>query len=355
MINLEQLLKSCIAHEASDLHIVVGSEVRIRKNGVLQILDTPVIDNKTIKNICIPLLNETQQNILQNKFEVDLALSFDGIGRFRLNLYQSLGNLSATFRVIPYKIPNLESLFLPQTVELLLKKRQGLILVTGSTGSGKSTTLAAMIDYINTNYAYHIITIEDPVEFIHSHKKSLISHRDLFKDTSNYQQAIKMALRQDPDVILIGELRDKETIQSALIAAQTGHLVLATLHTQSADLAIQRVIQSFDVDQQPFIANQLASILEGVISQNLINTTDNKRIGVYELLVAHDGIKNLIRKEEYHQIYAQMEVGGKEYGMQTQTKSLIKLIEKKRITKEEALKIAIKHKEFQRMLKEKMI
>lgn len=349
--DINALLKTVVAHKASDLHLVPGSEPQVRIDGKLVPLNLPPLSGQEIQSLCYSIITEKQKKEFEEQYELDFAFSIPNIGRFRGNYYRTLGEMAAAFRIIPSQIPSIDDLGAPLVFKEIVKREKGLILVTGPTGSGKSTTLAALLNEINEKERKHIITIEDPVEFIHPNKKSLFSHRELGLDTASYASALKYALREDPDVILIGEMRDQETIKAALTAAETGHLVLGTLHTNSAPGTINRIIDVFKGDEQPQIRAQLASSLVAVISQVLIPKIGGGRIAVHEILINNPAIANLIRENKVHQIYSQMQLGQQQSGMQTQTKVLQKLLLNRIIDKETALKFSNRPEELMSFIK----
>ncbi len=351
MVDITSLLKTVIAHKASDLHIVPGSEPQVRIDGRLVPLNLPVLEGKETQVLCYSILTDKQKKEFEEHYELDFAFNLPNVGRFRANYYRTLGEVAAAFRVIPEQIPSIDELGQPPIFKDLIKREKGLILVTGPTGSGKSTTLAAMLNEINSTEHKHIITIEDPVEFIHKNNKSLFSHRELGSDTRSYASALKYALREDPDVILIGEMRDRETIKAALTAAETGHLVFGTLHTNSAPQTINRIIDVFSGDEQPQIRAQLSTSLVAVISQALLPKIGGGRIAVHEILVNNPAIANLIRENKVHQIYSQMQLGQQQTGMQTQTKILQKLLLQKVIDKSTALKYSNRPEELLNFMK----
>ncbi len=351
-LDMTTLFKTVVAHKASDLHLVVDSEPQVRIDGRLAPLNLPKLTGEEIQEACYSLLTEKQKKEYEEKLELDFAFTVPNVGRFRANYYRTLEHVAAAFRIIPATIPSIDELGLPQIFKKLVHREKGLILITGPTGSGKSTTLAAMLNEINETERKHIITIEDPVEFIHKHKKSLFSHRELGHDTKSYANALKYALREDPDVILIGEMRDQETIQAALTAAETGHLVFGTLHTNSAPGTITRIIDAFPGNLQSQIRAQLASSLVAVIAQTLVPKKGGGRIAVHEILISNPAIANLIRENKLHQLYSQMQLNQQNTGMQTQTDVLKKLLMEGVIDKETALKYANRPDELMKFIEQ---
>ncbi len=344
--DIKKLLQSVVTHGASDLHLVSRSEPQIRLNGTLKPVNLPVMTGEDIEEMCYSLITEKQKQQFEEENELDYALLLPGIGRFRANYYRTLGDIAAAFRIIPIDIPSLDDLGAPLVYKSMIKREKGLILVTGPTGSGKSTTLAAMINEINITEHKHIITVEDPVEFIHQNKKSVFSHRGVGDDTKSFASALKFAMRQDPDIILIGEMRDRETIESGLTAAETGHLVFGTLHTSSAPGTINRIIDVFSGEEQPQIRAMIASSLVAVIAQALLPKVGGGRVAAAEILVTNNAISNLIREDKVHQIYSQMQLGQGDSGMQTQTQALVKFLKEKKITRDIALQYANKPAEI---------
>ena len=349
-LDLTSLFKTVVAHNASDLHLVAGSEPQVRIDGRLVPLNLPKLEPKEVQELLYSLLTEKQKQKFEEEFELDFSFTAPNVGRFRANYYRTLGAPAGAFRIIPVKIPTLDELGTPQIFKKLIKREKGLILITGPTGSGKSTTLAAMLNEINETERKHIITIEDPVEFLHKNKNSLFSHRELGLDTKSYANALKYALREDPDVILIGEMRDRETIHAALTAAETGHLVFGTLHTNSAPSTINRIIDVFPGDMQPQIRAQLAGSLVAAIAQALLPKIGGGRIAVHEILINTPAIANLIRENKVHQIYSQMQLNQQETGMQTQTKVLQQLLMQHIIDKETALQYANRPEELKNFI-----
>ncbi len=337
-IDIKKLLKSVLAFESSDLHLVVGSEPQIRIDKELRALNLPILTAKDVEEMAYSLIEDKQKKEFEEHMELDFSFELKDIGRFRANYYRTIYGIACAFRMIPIEIPTLDSYGNPPIFKELIKKEKGLILVTGPTGSGKSTTLASMIHEINLTERRHIITIEDPVEFVHKNIKSLFSQRDVGNSTKAFSTALKFALRQDPDIILIGEMRDAETIGAALTAAETGHLVFGTLHTNSAPGTINRIIDVFDGDKQPQVRAQLATSLIAVVSQTLIPKIGKGKVATQEILIANPAIQNQIREDKVHQLYSQMQLNQQETHMTTQTQQLLDLLQKRVITKENAIK-----------------
>ena len=336
-IDIKKLLQSVVSHGASDLHLVSRSEPQIRIDGTLKAVNLPVLTGDDIEEMAYALLTEKQKKSFEEHWELDFALVIPGIGRFRANYYRTLGDIAAAFRIIPTEIPSLDDLNAPALYKKLIQREKGLILVTGPTGSGKSTTLSALLNEINETEHKHIVTVEDPVEFIHQNKNSVFSHRETGSDTKSFASALKYAMRQDPDIILIGEMRDKETIEAALTAAETGHLVFGTLHTNSAPGTINRIIDVFNGEEQAQIRTMISTSLVAVIAQALLPKIGGGRVAVPEILVTNHAISNLIREDKIHQIYSQMQLGQGASGMQTQTQELIRLVERRVISKDTAV------------------
>lgn len=336
-IEIKKLLKSVLHFDSSDLHLVPGSEPQIRIDKSLKPLNLPILNAKEIEEMAYALIEDKQKKIFEEKNELDFSFELENIGRFRANYYRTIAGIACAFRMIPIDIPPLEKFNNNPIFKELVKREKGLILVTGPTGSGKSTTLASMLHEINITVNKHIITIEDPVEFVHTNIKSLFSQREVGADTNSFATALKFALRQDPDVILVGEMRDKETISAALTAAETGHIVFGTLHTNSAPATINRIIDVFDAGEQAQVRAQLASSLISVISQSLMPRIGGGIVATQEVLIANPAIQNLIREDKVHQIYSQMQLNQNETNMTTQTDQLLTLIRKKIITKEVAI------------------
>ncbi len=344
--NIKKLLQSVIVHKASDLHLISKKEPLLRLDGKLRPINMPKLTGDDIEEMCYALLTEKQKKHFEEENELDFAVELEGVGRFRVNYYRTLGDMAAAFRIIPIDVPTLDDLKAPPVYKELIKREKGLILVTGPTGSGKSTTLAAMLNEINETESKHVITVEDPVEFVHKHKKCVFSHRGVGEDTKSFATALKYAMREDPDVILIGEMRDKETIAAALTAAETGHLVFATLHTNSAPGTINRIIDVFSGDEQPQIRAMLSSSLVGVIAQMLLPRNGGGRIAVPEILVTNHAIANLIREDKVHQIYSSMQLGQETSGMQTQTQVLVELVRNNVVSRDTAMQFSNKPDEL---------
>ena len=323
---------------ASDLHITAGLPPMVRISGKVEPLDYPTLTANATRDLIYDLLSNDQRQRLENEWELDFSYALPRSARFRVNVYFQRGAIGAAFRTIPSEIKSISELGLPKAVEDLTEKPRGLVLVTGPTGSGKSTTLAAMIDKINETRHEHIMSVEDPIEFLHEHKQCIVNQREVNQDTKSFAQALKHVLRQDPDVILVGEMRDLETIALAMTAAETGHLVFGTLHTQDAPQTVDRVIDVFPPHQQHQIRAQLANALQGIITQTLIPTYDGKgRVVACEVLMPTPGVRNLIREGKNHQIYSAMQTGGK-FGMQTMDAALVDLVRRGRISRAEAEK-----------------
>jgi twitching motility protein PilT len=337
-VNLHQLLRAMIEKGASDMHITTGSPPLLRIDGAIVPLKLPPLSPVETKQLCYSVLTEDQKIQFEKNKELDLSFGVKNLSRFRANIFMQRGAVSGAFRSIPFKILSFEELGLPQIVSDLASKPRGLVLVTGPTGSGKSTTLASIIDKINTETRQHIITIEDPIEYLHPHKRCIVNQREVGTDTMRFRDALKYVLRQDPDVVLVGEMRDLETIEAALTIAETGHLVFATLHTNSAVQSINRIIDVFPPHQQSQVRAQLSFVLEGVLSQLLLPRASGPgRVLSLEVLVPNAAIRNLIREDKVHQVYSQMQVGQTKHGMQTMNQSLHALFSRRLITLDEAM------------------
>ncbi len=347
---LNDYLFDAIHANASDLHITVGLPPMIRVQGKVQPLDYPPLTPNVTREMIYDILSNDQRQRFETEWELDFAYTLPRTARFRVNVYFQRGSMGAAFRTIPEKIKSFSELGLPKAIEQMADKPRGLVLVTGPTGSGKSTTLASMIDKINGERHEHIMSVEDPIEFLHTHKKCIVNQREVNQDTRSFAQALKHVLRQDPDVILVGEMRDLETIHLAISAAETGHLVFGTLHTQDAPQTVDRIIDVFPSHQQSQVRTQLANALQGIVTQTLIPTRDGKgRVVACEILVPTPGVRNLIREGKNHQIYSAMQTGGK-FGMQTMDAALVELVRKYAISREEAEKRSSNVDELKRLM-----
>jgi len=351
MINFHQLLKDLVERGGSDLHITTNTSPQIRIDGKLTPMDIPPLTPIETKQLCYSILTDSQKHKFEEENELDLSFGVKGLSRFRGNIFVQRGAVAGVFRVIPYKILTFEELGLPPIVKALCEKPRGLVLVTGPTGSGKSTTLASIIDRINTDRHDHIVTVEDPIEYLHPHKGCIVNQREVGADTKSFKHALKYVLRQDPDVVLIGELRDLETIEAALTLAETGHLCFATLHTNSCAQTMNRIIDVFPPYQQTQVRTQLSFVLEGVLSQTLIpRLNSGGRALALEVMVPNPAIRNLIREDKVHQIYSQMQVGQDKFGMQTMNQCLMQLLAKRLISVDDALGRSPEPDELKQML-----
>ncbi len=351
MANLHQMLKELVERGGSDLHITTNSPPQIRIDGKLTPMNEPPLTPVETKQLCYSILADAQKHKFEQENELDLSFGVKGLSRFRGNVFVQRGAVAGVFRVIPYKLLTFEELGLPPIVKDLVEKPRGLILVTGPTGSGKSTTLASMIDRINMDRHEHIVTIEDPIEYLHPHKGCVVNQREVGADTKSFKFALKSILRQDPDVVLIGELRDLETIEAALTLAETGHLCFATLHTNSCVQTINRIVDVFPPYQQTQVRTQLSFVLEGVLSQTLIPRANGiGRALALEVMVPNAAIRNLIREDKIHQIYSQMQVGQERFGMQTMNQCLFTLCTKRIISQDDALGRSPDPDEFKQMM-----
>ncbi len=347
---LEQLLKSIKDYNASDLHLNVNAEPMLRIDGKITALNLPKLTKEDVIELCYSVLTEKQKALLEETLELDFSFEIPKVARFRANYYFERENLAAVFRIIPERPLTLDELKAPEIFKKIIKREKGLILVTGPTGSGKSTTLAAMINEINENFSKHIITIEDPIEFVHQHKKSLISQREVGRDTKAFLNALRASLREDPDVILIGEMRDKETIGAAITAAETGHLVFGTLHTNSAVQTINRIVNVFPANEQDQIRTQLSMAILAVISQSLLPKIGGGRIAAHEIMINNPAIANLIRENKIAQIYSQMQLNQGTTGMQTMNQVLADLVRRHIIDKETAMAYSTKPEELRKLI-----
>ncbi len=348
-----QLLREVVERKGSDLHIAPGSPPRVRILGELvPLTEYGVLSATDTKNLIYSVLTDSQKKRLEEELEIDFSFGMKDIARFRGNAYFQRQSLAAAFRLIPFEIPDFDNLGLPSVIKSFAHKDKGLVLVTGPTGSGKSTTLASLIKIINDTYPYHVITIEDPIEFVYQHNKSLITQRELGNDTKSFARALRAALREDPDVILLGEMRDPETIEAALTAAETGHLVFSTLHTNSTIETINRIVDVFPAEKQAQIRTQLSFVLVGAVAQKLLKRKDGKgRVAATEVFIPTPAIRNLIRENKLHQIYSMMQTGQASTGMITMNQSLAKLCVEGIIDFEEAQKISPDTKELETLIK----
>ena len=350
-VTMHQLLKTLVDQGGSDLHVTTNSPPQIRIDGKMVPLQLPPMTAAETKQLIYGVLNENQKHRLEETLEVDFSFGVKGLARFRANVFFQRGAVAGAFRTIPWEMRNFKDLGLPDVVSSLCDKPRGLILVTGPTGSGKTTTLAAMLDKINGERHEHMVTIEDPIEYLHSHKKCLVNQRELHADTHSFTNALRSVLRQDPDVVLIGEMRDLETIESALRIAETGHLTFGTLHTNSASSTINRIIDVFPAHQQPQIRAQLSLVLEGILCQSLLPKSDGKgRAMCMEIMVPNAAVRNLIREDKVHQIYSSMQSGQDKFGMQTFNQALATAYFQKQITLEVAMARSSNTDELQEMI-----
>jgi len=350
-VTLSDLLKKMLELNGSDLHITTNSPPQVRVHGHLHPLELPPLTPSETKQLAYSVMTDAQKHHFEEDLELDFSFGLKGLARFRANCFNQRGATGAVFRVIPYEIKGFNQLSLPPVVAKLCEKPRGLVLVTGPTGSGKSTTLAAMIDKINNDRHDHILTIEDPIEFVHPHKNCLVNQREVHSDTKSFSAALRAALREDPDVVLIGEMRDLETVEAALRIAETGHLTFGTLHTNSASSTINRIIDVFPSHQQPQIRAQLSLVLEGILCQSLLPKIGGQgRVMAMEVLVPNPAIRNLIREDKIHQIYSSMQAGQDKYGMQTFNQALASLYLQKQISLETAIARSSMPDELQEMI-----
>lgn len=349
---LHELLQTMVSKQgATDLHVTTNTPPVIRVNGALERLPGPALTAPETKRLVYSVLTDAQKHRLEETLELDLSFGIKGLARFRANVFFQRGALAAAFRRIPYEIRSFKDLGLPPVVEGLCEKPRGLVLVTGPTGSGKSTSLAAMIDKINREQPLHIVTIEDPIEYLHTHQKAMINQRELHSDTQSFPNALRSVLREDPDVVLIGEMRDLETVESALRIAETGHLTFGTLHTNSAPQTINRIIDVFPEHQQPQIRAQLSFVLEGIVCQSLlVKAGGGGRVLCCEVLIPNAAVRNLIREDKVHQIYSMMQTGQLKHGMQTFNQGLATLYQRKLITLQTAMAYSSNTDELQDMI-----
>jgi twitching motility protein PilT len=349
-MTLPELLKKTVEMQGSDLHITISTPPQVRVHGHLQRLEGPELAPSDTKALTYSVLTDSQKKRFEESLELDFSFGIKGLARFRCNMFNQRGAVAAVYRLIPEKIRSFQELGLPAVLATLAERPRGLVLVTGPTGSGKSTTLAAMIDKINQERKDHILTIEDPIEYIHAHKGCLVNQREVHSDTQSFSMALRAALREDPDIVLIGELRDLETVEAALRIAETGHLTFGTLHTNSAAQTINRIIDVFPAHQQSQIRTQLSLVLEGIVCQALLPKIGGGRVCSLEIMLPTPGIRNLIREDKVHQIYSAMQTGQEKLGMQTGNQSLASLYMKKMISLETALGSSSNKEELQEMI-----
>jgi twitching motility protein PilT len=350
MQTLPELLQTLVQMEGSDLHITTNTPPQIRVHGHLTRLDGAALTPSDTKQLSYSVLTDAQKKRFEETFELDFSFGIKGLARFRVNMFNQRGAVGAVYRLIPEQIRSFQELSLPPVLATLAERPRGLVLVTGPTGSGKSTTLAAMLDKINKERRDHILTIEDPIEFVHQHQGCLVNQREVHSDTESFSNALRAALREDPDIVLIGEMRDLETVESALRIAETGHLTLATLHTNSTSQTINRIIDIFPAHQQSQIRTQLSLVIEGIVCQALLPKIGGGRVVALEIMVPTAGIRNLIREDKVHQIYSAMQTGQEKMGMQTMNQSLATLYQKKLITLETATMASSNRDELQDLI-----
>jgi twitching motility protein PilT len=350
MATLPELLHTLVKMEGSDLHIATATPPQVRVHGHLTRLDLPELSPAETKQLAYSVLTDAQKKRFEETLELDFSFGLKGLARFRCNLFNQRGAVGAVFRVIPETIRSFQELGLPPVLATLAERPRGMVLVTGPTGSGKSTSLAAMIDKINRERHEHILTIEDPIEFVHRHQNCLVNQREVHSDTQSFSNALRAALREDPDIVLVGEMRDLETVESALKIAETGHLTFATLHTNSTSQTINRIIDIFPSGQQAQIRTQLSLVLEGIVCQALLPKIGGGRVVALEIMIPTAGIRNLIREDKVHQIYSAMQTGQEKMGMQTMNQSLATLYQRKVITLETAMMASSHRDELQDLI-----
>jgi twitching motility protein PilT len=351
MVTLRELLDLMVKRRASDLHLTVGAPPILRIDGKLAKTEFEILTPEMTKKLAYSIMNERQRQKFEESSELDLSFGIEQLSRFRCNVFMQRGNVAAALRQIPYKVMSFEELGIPDTIVKLSELPRGLVLVTGPTGSGKSTTLAALIDKINAERQLHIITVEDPIEYLHRHKSSVVNQREIHSDTKSFAASLKYALRQDPDVVLIGEMRDLETMEAALTISETGHLAFATLHTNSAAEAINRIVDVFPHTQQEQVRVQLSFVLQAVVTQQLIPKVNGGRALAMEILIATPAVRAVIRDDKIHQIYSLIQAGAK-YGMKTMNQSLLELYTRKRISYNDALARSSNAAEFEEMARQ---
>ena len=350
MATLPELLKTLVEMGGSDLHITTNTPPQVRVHGHLQRLEGTDMAPSETKQLAYSVLTDSQKKRFEETLELDFSFGLKGLARFRCNMFNQRGAVGAVYRVIPEKIRSFQDLSLPPVLATLAERPRGLVLVTGPTGSGKSTTLAAMIDKINKERHDHILTIEDPIEFVHQHQGCLVNQREVHSDTQSFSAALRAALREDPDIVLIGEMRDLETVESALKIAETGHLTFGTLHTNSASQTINRIIDIFPANQQGQIRTQLSLVLEGIVCQALLPKIGGGRVVALEIMIPTPAIRNLIREDKIHQIYSSMQTGQEKVGMQTMNQSIATLYQRKQISLEVAMSASSNRDELQDLI-----
>lgn len=351
MVTMNELLKMMFQKNASDLHITAGSPPMLRIDGNIVSTELEKLNPELTQSLIYSILTDEQKERFERESELDVAFGISGYGRIRMNVFKQRGTIASSLRNIPTKIPSFEELGLPNVANNIVNLPKGLVLITGPTGSGKSTTLASMIDYINVHRKCHIVTIEDPIEFLHSHKGCIVNQREVGADTHSFGESLRRVLRQDPDVILIGEMRDLETINAALVVSETGHLVFATLHTTDSVQTINRIIDAFPPYQQPQVRAQLSFVIQAILAQQLLpKAYEGGRVLATEVLIPTMAIRNLIREEKIHQIYSSLQTGT-EFGMQTMNQSLVDLYQKQLVTYNEIFSRTLDPKELERMIK----
>ena len=350
MQTLPELLQTMVQMEGSDLHITTNTPPQVRVHGHLTRLEGAALTPSETKQLAYSVLTDAQKKRFEETLELDFSFGIKGLARFRVNMFNQRGAVGAVYRLIPERIRSFQELSLPPVLATLAERPRGLVLVTGPTGSGKSTTLAAMIDKINKERRDHILTIEDPIEFVHQHQGCLVNQREVHSDTESFSNALRAALREDPDIVLIGEMRDLETVESALRIAETGHLTLATLHTNSTSQTINRIIDIFPAHQQSQIRTQLSLVIEGIVCQALLPKIGGGRVVALEIMVPTAGIRNLIREDKVHQIYSAMQTGQEKMGMQTMNQSIATLYQKRLITLETAMMASSNRDELQDLI-----
>ena len=350
-LTFETMLEEMLKRSASDLYITVGQPPVLRVNGRLVRLESERLTSDMTQRLVYSFLTDEQKETFEREWELDLCFSLGERARIRANVFRQRGTVSSVLRNIPGKVPSFDELGLPKVVNKIVELPKGLVIVSGATGSGKSTTLASMLDYINEREPLHILSVEDPIEYVHPHKKSLVNQREVGQDTNSFASALKYALREDPDVVLVGEMRDLETMESALVIAETGHLVFATLHTPDAIQAINRIIDVFPAFQQPQVRSQLAFVLQAVMCQQLVPMAEGGGLALAgEILMLTPAIRNLIREEKSHQIYSMMQTG-QEQGMQTMNQALHRLLKERKITRDEAFARSSDQLELEKLIR----